>query len=152
MGPLIVTCCSRVAAIRTALLSMVCHRPAEEIIDDCLKESDPPIERLGGQWRMSRERPMYDERRPLERRSTKEHRLPKIVHPRQMGRPVHVSNVVEDRPEQNVISHTVVEHVYETGYVTTIGDVESLLLHIGLLPIPMAPHHRRSGEPARRCT
>ena len=32
---------------------MVCHRPAEEIVDGRLKESDPTTERLGRQWRMT---------------------------------------------------------------------------------------------------
>src|SRR2546427_2127619 len=63
-------------------LGMVCHRPAEEVVDGRLKESDPTIERLGRQWRLSRECPMYDERRALERRSAKEYRFTGIVHPR----------------------------------------------------------------------
>jgi hypothetical protein len=33
--------CSMVAAIRAVFLRMVCHRPAEEIVDGRLKESDP---------------------------------------------------------------------------------------------------------------
>jgi len=44
-------------------------------------------------------------------------------------------NVVEDGSKQIVIAHTVVEHVYETGYVTTIGDVEPTLLHLELLAV-----------------
>ena len=78
---------------------------------------------------------MDDERRTLERRRAKEHRLPEIVHPRQMGRPVHMSDIVEDGSEQAIISHAVVEHVHETRYITTISDIEPLLLHIGLLSV-----------------
>ena len=71
------------------------------------------------------------------------HRLPEIVHPWQMGRPVHMSDIVEDESEQVIISHPVVEHVHEARYVTTIGDIEPLLLHIRLLS---APRHHRSDE------
>ena len=42
--------------------------------------------------------------------------------------PVHVSDIVEDRSEQAVVPHAVVEHVHETRHVTTISDIEALLL------------------------
>ena len=122
---------------------MVCHRPAEEIVDGRLKESDPTTERLGRQWRMSRERPMDDEWCALERRRAKEHRLPEIVHPRQMGRPVHMSDIVEDGPEEVIISNPVVEHVHEARDITTISNIEPMVLHIRLLS---APRHHRSDE------
>jgi hypothetical protein len=50
-----------------------------------------------------------------------------------MGRPVHMSDIVEDGSEQVIISHSVVEHVHETRYITTISDIEPLLLHIRIL-------------------
>ena len=121
---------------RCTFLGMGCHRPAEEIVDGHLKESDPTTERLGRQWRMSRERPMDDEWCALERRRAKEHRLPEIVHPRQMGSPVHMSDIVEDGSEQVIISHSVVEDIHEARYITTISDIEPLLLHIRLLSVP----------------
>jgi hypothetical protein len=55
---------------------------------------------------------------------------------KQMGRPVHMSDIVEDGSEQVIISHSVVEHVHETRYITTISDIEPLLLHIRLLSLP----------------
>ena len=54
-----------------------------------------------------------------------------------------MSDIVEDGSEQVIISHPVVEHVHEARYVTTIGDIEPLLLHIRLLS---GPRHHRSDE------
>jgi hypothetical protein len=70
---------------------------------------------------------------PLNVRPAKEHGFPKVVHPRQVSRPVNVSDVVEDRAEQRVVPHAVIEHVHETRNVATISDVEPESAHVTLL-------------------
>ena len=40
-----------------------------------------------------------------------------------MSRPIHVRDVVEDRPKSIVVSHAIVEEIHETRYVATVGDV-----------------------------
>jgi hypothetical protein len=75
---------------------------------------------------------MHNEWRTLERRPGKEHGLPEIVHPRQMRRPVHMRDVVENGSEDVVVSHAIVEEVDEARHIPRISDVEPRLIHFEL--------------------
>ena len=94
---------------------------------------------------------MHDERRTFEGRLAKEHRLPEIVHPRQMSRPIHVRDFVQNRPEEGVVSDAIIKHLHETSHVATIGDIEPRLVQVRLVscPRPLQSSINRGGVSLR---
>jgi hypothetical protein len=112
------------AAIRNArALASSRARTAEKGVYARVKQVEPPPKLPVAECNSAGELTMDGQRIATESGDAEQHALPEVVHLRQMRHPVRVGNVIEDRTQEVVATHMLVEIADEALDVSAGGNV-----------------------------